>query len=182
MELKGELIKKCQCTQVIPDLTCSASGSTSISFTTSNYMSSTAPAWIVIDSSTGMLNVTAPTVSTDTEFDFYIDSNIAGISQPIKKLIKINILDCKATNWNKCNSTNNSVWEVWSSGYTLSSGSWTLQSVNQTTNVTSNVTTEAAKKVSTAAASVGATTMGVTRRYYPPYPQEGDSFLKKKIS
>ena len=85
-------------TQVTPDLTCSASGSTSISFTISNYMTSTAPAWVIIDSSTGMLNVTAPTVSADTEFDFYIDSNIAGASQPMKKLIKINILDCKATN------------------------------------------------------------------------------------
>ena len=59
-------------------------------------MSSAAPAWVVIDSSTGMLNVTAPTVSADTEFDFYIDSNISGVSQPIKKLIKIIILDCKA--------------------------------------------------------------------------------------
>ena len=85
-------------TQVTPDLTCSALGSTSISFTISNYMSSTAPAWVVIDSSTGVLNVTAPIVSADTEFDFYIDSTIAGVSQPIKKLIKIIILDCKAAN------------------------------------------------------------------------------------
>ena len=85
-------------TQVTPDLTCSSSGSTSISFSISNYMSSTAPAWVVIDSSTGMLNITAPTVSTDTGFDFHIDSNIAGVSQPIKKLIKIYILDCKASN------------------------------------------------------------------------------------
>ena len=83
-------------TQITPDLTCSALGSTSISFTISNYMSSAAPAWVVIDSSTGMLNVTAPTVSADTEFDFYIESNISGVSQPIKKLIKIIILDCKA--------------------------------------------------------------------------------------
>ena len=84
--------------QVTPDLTCSASGSTSISYTISNYMASTAPAWVVIDSSTGMINVTAPTVSTDTEFVFYIDSNIAGFSKLIKKLIKITILDCKASN------------------------------------------------------------------------------------
>ena len=114
-------------------------------------MSSTAPAWVAIDSSTGMLNVTAPTVSTDTEFDFYIDSNIAGVSQPIKKLIKITILDCKESNWSKCNSTNSSVWDVWISGYTLSSGSWTLQSANTTSDM--------AKKLSTTTISVGATTM-----------------------
>ena len=114
-------------------------------------MQSTAPAWVVIDSSTGMLNITAPTVSEDTEFDFYIDSNIAGVSQPIKKLIKINILDCKASNWSTCNSTNGSVWEVWSSGFTLSSGNWTLQSAN----VSKNATTETAKKVSMTTASVG---------------------------
>ena len=56
-------------------------------------MPSTAPAWVAINSSTGILNVTAPTVTTDTDFNFYIDSNIAGVSQPIKKLIKITILD-----------------------------------------------------------------------------------------
>ena len=111
-------------------------------------MSSAAPAWVVIDSSTGMLNVTAPTVSADTEFDFYIESNISGVSQPIKKLIKIIILDCKADKWSKCKSTNSSIWEVWSLSYTLSSGSWTLQSTNDAT--------ETAKKLSMTTASVGA--------------------------
>ena len=61
-------------------------------------MPSTAPAWVTIDSSTGNLNITAPSVTEDTEFDFYIDSNILGASQPIKKLIKIKILDCQPTN------------------------------------------------------------------------------------
>ena len=117
-------------------------------------MPSTAPTWVVIDPSTGMLNVTAPTVSTDTEFDFYIDSNIAESSQPIKKLIKITILKCKPSNWSKCNCTNSSVWEVWSSDYVLSSGIWTLQS--------SNVPSEAANKLSTTTTSVGAITMGLS--------------------
>ena len=85
-------------TQVTSDLTCSALGSTIISFTLSNYMPSTVPAWVAINSSTGMLNVTAPTVPADTNFYFYIDSNAAGVSKPIKKLIKITILDCKASN------------------------------------------------------------------------------------
>ena len=115
-------------------------------------MSSTAPAWVVIDSSTGVLNVTAPIVSADTEFDFYIDSTIAGVSQPIKKLIKIIILDCKAANWSKCKNTNSSVWEVWNSGYALSSGSWTLQR----TNVTTNIPTDIAKNLSISTAFVGA--------------------------
>ena len=139
-------------------MTCSASGSTSISYTISNYMASTAPAWVVIDSSTGMINVTAPTVSTDTEFVFYIDSNIAGFSKLIKKLIKITILDCKASNWSTCKSTSGSVWEVWSSGYTLSSGNWTLQSAN----ITSNAASEKAKELSATTTSVGATTMGLS--------------------
>ena len=117
-------------------------------------MSSTAPAWVVIDSSTGNLNITAPTVSTDTEFDFYIDSNISGASQPIKKLIKINILDCKASNWSKCSSANSSVWEVWTSDYVLSNGNWTLQSTK--------AATETAKKLSTTTASIGATSIGLS--------------------
>ena len=117
-------------------------------------MPSTVPAWVAINSSTGMLNVTAPTVPADTNFYFYIDSNAAGVSKPIKKLIKITILDCKASNWSKCNSTNSSVWDVWISGYALSSGNWTLLSAN--------TTTETAKKLSTTTASVAVAIMGLS--------------------
>ena len=123
-------------------------------------MPSTAPAWVAINSSTGILNVTAPTVTTDTDFNFYIDSNIAGVSQPIKKLIKITILDWKASNWNTCKSTDSSLWEEWSSGFTLSSGSWALQSTNVTTNVSTNDATETAKQLSTATASIGVASVG----------------------
>ena len=59
-----------------PDLPCSISGFTSISFSIGDYNSVTAPAWVSIDTSSGELTITAPTVSVNTNFSFYINSAI----------------------------------------------------------------------------------------------------------
>ena len=85
-------------TQTLPDLPCSISGSTSISFSTANYMTSTVPSWIAIDSVSGVLSVNSPEVSLDTEYDFYINSAVSGVSSPIQKLIKLIITNCAAKN------------------------------------------------------------------------------------
>ena len=85
-------------TQVSPDLPCSVSGTTAISYTIANYLTTTAPSWVTIDSSTGTLSVTAPEVSSNTEYDFYINSAVSGVSDPIQKLIKLTIMDCTASN------------------------------------------------------------------------------------
>ena len=85
-------------TQILPDLPCSISGSTSISFSTANYMTSTVPSWVAIDSVSGILSINAPEVSLDTEYDFYINSAVSGVSCPIKKLIKLIINSCADKN------------------------------------------------------------------------------------
>ena len=69
-------------------------------------MTSTVPSWVAINSSTGALTITAPEVSSDAEFSFYIVSSVSGIPDPIKKLIKLTILNWSVSNWQKCISTN----------------------------------------------------------------------------
>ena len=142
--------------QITPNLTWSASGSTSIVYSTSGFLSSNVPAWINIDSSTGELNITSPYVSKDTLYEFYVDSSFSGSSQPVKKLIMLTILNCNSLNWKTCSGSNSSVWVTWNSGYSLSSGNWNIQS----TSVTEKATENANKQLSSTTASVGAATMG----------------------
>ena len=127
-------------TQILPDLPCSISGSISISFSTSNYMASTVPSWVSIDSVSGILSINTPEVSSDTEHDFYINSAVSGVSSPIKKLIKLIITNCAAKNWKKCISTNSLTCETCLSGYVLSSGVW---DISKTVKALSQATTSA---------------------------------------
>ena len=113
-------------TQTLPDLPCSISGSTSISFSTANYMTSTVPSWVAIDSVSGVLSVNSPEVSLNTEYDFYINSAVSGVSSPIQKLIKLIITNWAAKNWKKCISNNSLTCETCLSGYVLSSGVWDI--------------------------------------------------------
>ena len=85
-------------TQILPDLPCSVAGSTSISFSIANYITSTVPSWVSIDSVSGNLSINAPEVSFDTEHDFYINSAVSGVSTPIQKLIRLVITNCAAKN------------------------------------------------------------------------------------
>ena len=119
-------------------MTWSASGSTSIVYSTSGFLSSNVPAWINIDSSTGELNITSPYVSKDTLYEFYVDSSFSGSSQPVKKLIMLTILNCNSLNWKTCSGSNSSVWVTWNSGYSLSSGNWNIQSTSVTEKATEN--------------------------------------------
>ena len=121
-------VLKNSATQIQPDLPCSISGSTSISFSTANYMTSTVPSWVAIDSVSGMLSINSPEVSLDTEYDFYINSAVSGASSSIQKLIKLIITNCSAKNWKKCITTSTSILtcETCLSGYVLSSGVWDI--------------------------------------------------------
>lgn len=82
---------------ITPSLPCSSSGSTAITYSLSAYNGGTLPSWVAIDTSTGVLTVTAPTVSASTQYDFYIDSTVAGVTNPVQKLIKLTVTDCLVT-------------------------------------------------------------------------------------
>ena len=130
-------------TQILPDLTCSNSGSTSISFSISNYMTSTVPSWVAFDSISGILSINAPEVSLETEYHFFINSAVNGASSPIQKLIKLIIINCSAKNWKKCISTNSLTCETCVSDYILTSGVWEISKT------TSSETAKALSKTTT---------------------------------
>ena len=79
---------------------------------------------MTIDSTSGTLNITAPIVSSNTEFVFYISSAISGFSSPVQKLIRLTVLKCTSSNWQKWTNTSNSTCEICKSGYNLSTGTW----------------------------------------------------------
>ena len=109
-------------------LPCSKTGSTSISYSMSNYGLSTVPPWIAIDPITGNLTITASNVIADTDYYFYVTSSITNISNPAQKLIKLTVINCQVQNWEKCLNSSSSTWVTWNSGYTLKSGSWIIAS------------------------------------------------------
>ena len=114
--------------QTTPDLPCSASGSTSISYGIEKYNGVEVPSWIKINSTTGVLNITAEEVSEDKEFDFYISSNINGVSNSIQKLIKLTVLNCTIENCKNWTASSVYEWETCKSGYNLHRGNWTTTS------------------------------------------------------
>ena len=130
-----------------PNLPCSFSGSTSITYSLSSYNGALVPSFVSIDSSTGVLSIVAPSVSSSTTYSFYIDSTISGISGTVQKIISLTVKKCTVSNCQICTATDSSVCATCSSGYSLSSGSWNLSNTQSTQQETSN--SETAKSLST---------------------------------
>ena len=108
------------------EISCSSKGSTSISFSLSGYNGTSPPSFVFVDSSTGVLNIIAPSVTASTQYSFYVDSSISGSSNAIQKIVKLVIQKCTSSNCQKCSSTDSSVCTSCNSGYNLSSGTWIL--------------------------------------------------------
>ena len=81
-------------TLVLPNLSCSLSSSTSIVFSLSSYNNVNVPSWITIDANTGFLTINSPEVDQDTNYSFYVNAVITGVTQQIQKLIRLTV-----TNW-----------------------------------------------------------------------------------
>ena len=108
--------------QITLDLTCSSSGSTPISYSLVEYNGNSIPSWASIDSSSGVLTLNTPDVSSDTEYSLSVSSSISGTSTPVLKHIKLSVQMCIVVNWNRCSKTNRSYWDACNSGYNLNSG------------------------------------------------------------
>ena len=110
------------------DLTCSSSGSTSISYSLVEYNENLIPNWASIDSSSGVLTLNTPDVYSDTEYNLWVSSTISGVSTPVLKQIKLLVQNklsvpmCIVVNWNRCSKTNRSYWDACNSDYNLDSG------------------------------------------------------------
>ena len=109
---------------ITADLSCSFSGSTSISYSTSSYKLSPVPSWVSIDSTTGIMKISAPSVSADTTFSFYVISMVSGVTSSVRKLVKLTVSNCQAENCQIWSSSSTFVWTDWNDGYSLRSGTW----------------------------------------------------------
>ena len=84
--------------QITPDLPCSSSGLTSISYSLVEYNGNLIPNWASIDSTSGMLTLNTPDVSSDTEYNLSVSSSISGTSTPVLKHIKLSVQMCLVVN------------------------------------------------------------------------------------
>ena len=77
-----------------PNLPCSFSGSTSITYSLSSYNGSIVPSFVSINSTTGILTVTAPCVTSSTDYTFMVLSAVSGMTDPAQTIIKLSVKDC----------------------------------------------------------------------------------------
>ena len=109
-------------TSVSPSLSCSSSGSTSISFSLAGYSTASVPSWITINSSLGSLTVVTPDISVNTGYSFYINAGLSGVSSPVQKIITLMVEAWSITNCETCSTS--SICSKCSTGYILNSGKW----------------------------------------------------------
>ena len=109
--------------QLTPDLVCSSSGLKSIQYLLLNYGQNYFPTWIQVIADTGVLDVRSIDVTVDTDFYFYISSNINQNNILISKVIKLTVKNCIVSNCQKCSDFNSSICAIWNSDYTLISNS-----------------------------------------------------------
>ena len=120
-----------------PNLSCSLSGSTLITYSLSSYNGAIIPSFVSINSTTGILTIAAPSVSSSTTYSFYIDSTISGVSGTFQEIINLTVKKCTVSNCQICTVTDSSVCATCNSGFILSSGSWNLQSTQSSQQETS---------------------------------------------
>ena len=80
-------------TQVLPDLSCSLSSSTSIVFSLGSFNSEVVQSWVMVDANTGLLTITSPEVEQDTNYSFYVNAMITGLTLQTQKQIKLTVKD-----------------------------------------------------------------------------------------
>ena len=109
---------------------CSLSGSTSVSSTLiAHPTTGTYPSWISLNSDYENINVVAPAYSGSNVYYFGVRSVIYG--ENIDKYATITVYKCLVSNCQSWSYTATSNWNIWLSGYTLSSSTtlWTIQVV-----------------------------------------------------
>ena len=70
------------------------------------------------------MKISAPNVSADTIFSFYVISTVSGVTNSIQKLVKLTVSNCQAENCQIWSSSSTFVWTDWNDGYSLRSGTW----------------------------------------------------------
>ncbi|WP_421997474.1 putative Ig domain-containing protein [Reyranella sp.] len=69
-----------------------ASGA-AISYQLASYNGVTLPSYLTINQNTGAISISSKNVTADTYIEFYVNSIITGIPNPVQKLINLKILN-----------------------------------------------------------------------------------------
>ena len=126
--------------EVSPTLTWSSLSSTTIVFSIANYNGVTAPSWVLIDSSSGLLKITTPSSASSISYSFYINAQVSSVTNPIQKLITIKVTPWSAKNCQKWTVEDSTKWSSCNTNYYLTSGSCsneatsTIKAMSTTTN------------------------------------------------
>ena len=99
---------------------------------TSNDKSSSVPSWISINSTTGVIKISAPSVSVDTTYSFYVISKVSGVTNSVRKFVKITVSKCQVVNCQIWSSSSTFVWTDWNNGYSLRFGTWVKNTASET--------------------------------------------------
>ena len=112
------------------------------------------PSWGTIDLASNVLSFNVPYVSSDTSYTFTLNvqpDELPGISYLVS--VKLNVVSWKVSNCNIWQSSDDDKWQVWNTGYTLSSYAWnsstTSSSQSSTTSTTSATTSATSSQPST---------------------------------
>ena len=101
--------------EVTPSLSWSINNVTSISFSVAEYNGNEILTWVVIDSTSGLLKVSAPSVPANSTFYFSINSSVNGVSNPFQNLVTVQVSKWTVQDWERCKSSDGTVWEVYKS-------------------------------------------------------------------
>ena len=123
----------------VVNLPCS-SGASSVLFSLSKYNNNDVPTFVSINSTTGVLNILAPVVTSTVYYSFNIDSVIPGVSSPVSKLINLRIYKCSVSNCQKWKATDSTVCQICKSGYSIDSGRWIYSEIDSSTTALSIIT------------------------------------------
>ena len=114
--------------EVTPSLSWSIDNVTSISFSVAEYNGNEMLAWVVIDSTSGLLKVSAPSVPANSTFYFNINSSVNGVSNPFQNLVTVQVSKWTVQDWERCKYSDGTVWEVYKS---LSGAAEALRTTSQ---------------------------------------------------
>ena len=106
----------------MPILPWSPSGSTNIKYSVD--VSPSVDAYIIINSNTGELTITAHNVDLDKVYSFIIKTTIVSNMVVLQNTVSLTIKDCFNPYWLQWSDPSASSWTTWSSGYKLISGDW----------------------------------------------------------
>ena len=99
------------------NITCSVSGSTTITYALISNDNETVPSWVILDSFARKLKFTTPELNADTNFTFSVEATVNGDTNTYINKYYLEVLYCLASNCIECVQYYNRRWNKWQSGY-----------------------------------------------------------------